>query len=92
MGDWEVHGRHDDRTTGAGRNLLPRRPSDPVVALLVILGIFGGLITQDESLRVAVVLPAVVATLVQKVKGHRAAWRSEGVERAFILESSAISF
>ena len=76
----------------ARRHLLPRHPSDSVVGTLAIVGIVGAVLVRDDTLGIVLLLPAVVATLAQKINGHRAAWKSSGVERAFILESSAISF
>lgn len=37
-------------------------------------------------------IPGAIAGGVQHVSGHVSAWRRGGVERAFIMESSAISF
>lgn len=37
-------------------------------------------------------IPGALAGAIQHVAGHVSAWRRGGVERAFIMESSAISF
>lgn len=37
-------------------------------------------------------IPGALAGGIQHVAGHASAWRRGGVERAFIMESSAISF
>jgi hypothetical protein len=75
------------------RHLLPRRPPDWLVATLLAVGIAGFFVagaSDDSSLWF--LLPGAVTAVVQKVNGHWAAWHSDGVERAFVLESTAMSF
>src|SRR5688572_9989035 len=72
------------------RHLLPRWPSDRIVAGLVVLGLAAALAAgADPAVGLA---PGAVAAIVQKVNGHLQAWRRGGVERAFVMESTAISF
>ena len=73
-----------------GRNLLPRWPSDVVVLGLAVAGLGAALALGADPL--AGLAPAALAALFQKVNGHVQAWRRGGVERAFAMESAAISF
>ena len=80
---------YDNRAL-AQRHLLPRVPSDRVVFALLVLGL-----TAAVGLRVAPaygLIPGAVAAATQKAWGHVRAWQSSGVERAFVMESTAISF
>jgi hypothetical protein len=89
MGDDE---RAPDRAMQQ-RHLLPRRPSDRVVVGLLLAGVvpyaLGG---AEQPWGLWLLAPGAVAALWQKVAGHVLAWRSEGVERAFVMESAAICF
>src|ERR1043166_123474 len=77
-------------TTQQRRDLFPRSPSDIVVGGLLIVGtIFA--ITLKINWYVALG-PGAAAKFVQTVRGHVRAWRGKGVERAFVMESTAISF
>ena len=91
--------KDDDRTAREPsrhqqlRQLLPRWPPDWVVGSLLLVGIIAFLIVgprEDHSRWL--LLPGAAAAVVQKVGGHIAAWRSDGVERAYVLESAAMSF
>ena len=75
------------------RHLLPRWPPDWVVALLIAAGLIALFVAgpNDDDSR-WFLLPGALAAVVQKVGGHIAAWRSDGVERAYVLESAAMSF
>lgn len=72
------------------RQLLPRHPSDRVVLGLIGAGLAAATVARVD-LAYALV-PGGIAVIVQKVGGHVRAWRSTGVERVFVMESSAISF
>jgi hypothetical protein len=72
------------------RHLLPRWPSDAVVGAALAAGLVVALVAHVDPL--VAVAPAGVLALVQKVGGHLLAWRRGGVERAFVAETSAISF
>jgi hypothetical protein len=76
------------------RNLLPRTPSDHVVGGLVLAGVVGWAVAAHAGADsgAALLLPAAFATIAQKATGHWRAWHAEGVERAFVLETSAVSF
>ena len=77
-------------TAAQRRHLFPRWPSDRVVWGLLL----GGLVVAAAAGLDPVygLLPGALAGAVQHMVGHAAAWRRQGVERAFIMESSAISF
>lgn len=77
-------------TAAQRRNLLPRWPSDRVVWGLLIVGLAVALIAGFEP--AFGLIPGALAGGIQHVAGHASAWRRGGVERAFIMESSAISF
>lgn len=72
------------------RHLLPRWPSDPVVIAFLVAGAAGAALAGFDL--IVGLAPGAVAALVQKVGGHVRAWRGGGVERAFVMESTAISF
>ena len=72
------------------RHLLPRWPSDRVVVTLLVVGAATAVATGTDP--VLGMAPGAVAAVVQKVGGHVRAWRHDGVERAFVMESAAISF
>lgn len=72
------------------RNLLPRTPSDRVVTLLLAIGVGVALLAHADLAFGAV--PGAVAAIAQKVNGHVQAWRRGGIERAFVMETTAISF
>ncbi|MGH9084073.1 MAG: hypothetical protein ACRDYW_01345 [Acidimicrobiales bacterium] len=74
----------------AQRHLLPRSPSDRVVHGLLGIGLAVALLLDVDPIYGLV--PGAVAATVQKAGGHVRAWRSAGVERAFVMESTAISF
>jgi hypothetical protein len=75
------------------RHLLPRWPSDRVVAGLIGVGLAAFVISgSSEDSSLWWLLPGAVAATIQHVNGHWAAWHSEGVERAYVLESSALCF
>ena len=74
----------------AQRHLLPRRPSDRVVLALIALGAaVAALLRMDLTYGL---IPGAIAAVVQKGSGHLRAWRSQGVERAFVMESTALAF
>lgn len=72
------------------RHLLPRWPSDRVVWGLLLGGLIVAVAAGVEP--VYGLVPGAMAGGVQHVVGHATAWRRQGVERAFVMESSAISF
>lgn len=77
-------------TAAQRRHLFPRWPSDRVVWGLLIVGLAVALVAQVDP--VYGLIPGAIAGGIQHVAGHASAWRRGGVERAFIMESSAISF
>jgi hypothetical protein len=77
-------------SASARRHLLPRSPSDRAVVTLLAVGVLVALVADVDP--VIGLAPGAIATVVQKVRGHLLAWRSGGVERAFVMESTAISF
>ena len=77
-------------TAAQRRHLFPRWPSDRVVWGLLIAGLAVALVAQVEP--AYGLLPGALAGGIQHVAGHASAWRRGGVERAFIMESSALSF
>src|SRR5437764_4786138 len=73
-----------------GRNLLPRSPSDRVIFLCLVAGLaLASVLRIDPTYGL---LLGAVPALAQLIRGHMRAWRSRGVERAFVMESAAISF
>jgi hypothetical protein len=76
--------------TSQRRHLLPRTPSDRLVVALLLVGL--GLAAALRVDPLIGLVPAGFAALVQKINGHVQAWRGGGIERAFVMESSAISF
>lgn len=72
------------------RHLFPRWPSDRVVWGLLIGGLIVAALAGVEP--VYGLIPGAIAGGIQHGMGHISAWRRPGVERAFIMESSAISF
>lgn len=74
----------------AQRELLQRTPSDRVVLGLFALGLAVALLLRVDAAYGLV--PGAIAAVVQKVSGHIHAWRSHGVERAFVMESTALAF
>ncbi|HUQ38867.1 MAG TPA: hypothetical protein VM030_01820 [Acidimicrobiales bacterium] len=72
------------------RQLLPRRPSDRVVMWLAVAGLAAAVALRVDP--IIGLAPAAVAAIFQKVNGHLQAWRGGGVERAFVMESTALSF
>ena len=72
------------------RQLLPRWPSDRVIVALMIGGLVTALIARVDLWYGFG--PGGLAISIQHVAGHVSAWRRGGVERAFVMESSAISF
>jgi hypothetical protein len=77
-------------TAAQRRHLFPRWPSDRVVWGLLIIGLAVAMVTGAEP--AYGLIPGALAGGVQHVSGHASAWRRGGVERAFVMESSAISF
>ena len=75
------------------RHLLPRWPPDWAVAGLLAAGIVAFVVTgaQDDA-GLWWLAPGAAAAVWQKVAGHVSAWRSDGVERAFVVESAALCF
>lgn len=72
------------------RHLLPRWPPDFVVWGLLLGGVV--LATVLDLDLVYGLAPGALAGAIQHISGHVTAWRRGGVERAFVMESSAISF
>lgn len=72
------------------RNLLPRWPPDPIPLVVLIGGLGAAFVAGIDPTYGAV--PGALLMIAQKVSGHVLAWRIGGVERAFVSESSAISF
>ena len=72
------------------RNLLPRWPADWIINLLLAAGALTALLVGFD-IRYGLI-PGALAALTQKAVGHSLAWRRGGVEKAFVMESSAISF
>ena len=72
------------------RALFPRWPSDRFVWAVLVAGLLVAAVARVEI--AYGLIPGAVAGLVQHVNGHLSAWRRGGVEKAFIMESSAISF
>ena len=83
---------HDEIPSRAAqtRALFPRWPSDRFVWALLIAGVVVALLARVDV--VYGLIPGALAGLVQHVNGHLSAWRRGGVEKAFVMESSAISF
>ena len=77
-------------TAAQRRHLFPRWPSDRVVWALLIVGVTAAIAGGFEL--AYGLIPGALAGGIQHVAGHASAWRRGGVERAFIMESSAISF
>lgn len=72
------------------RHLLPRTPSDRVVLGVLVAGVAAASAAGVDP--VVGAAPGAALALFQKVNGHVQAWRMGGVERAFVMESTAISF
>ena len=72
------------------RALFPRWPSDRFVWALLAAGAVVAAVARVDL--VYGLIPGAAAGLLQHINGHRAAWRRGGVEKAFVMESSAISF
>lgn len=72
------------------RNLLPRWPSDRIVFGAITVGFAASLLLGFDP--IYGLIPGAVAGFTQHVVGHVLAWRRGGVERAFVMESTAIAF
>ncbi len=72
------------------RHLLPRWPPDPVVIGLLVVG---GAVAWIAGVDLVYgLIPGSIAGMTQHVSGHVRAWRMGGVEKAFVMESSAVAF